>query len=244
MATFTPGGLIKPALSDPASVIDVNRNAERADLYGMGAFVVNDDTFPSNPWEGMKVYKALYQELYVWSTLGGNVPAGQWWLIGTSRKIAYTPVLQNINLGTGGSVRGQYFRVGHNGLPNAVSIHFRVQIALGTGGSVGGTLGFGIPGVPEMWTAGGTDLMRTVGHAICSLSASPGFSGPPGILVCTATTVVGSGGETQQLVSVTPDGDITGSLWAATVPHTWAANSNIWVQGHYWPDQNGVSWGV
>lgn len=243
MTTYTPSNLIKPGLDEPANVLPINDNSARIDLYGLGAYVVQTDTFPLNPWEGMKVYKALYQELYVYSTLGGAV-AGQWWLIGAGRKIAYTPVINGVTLGTGGSVQGQYFRVGHNSLPTAVEIHFRIRLTLGTGGDVTSFPEIGLPGVPEMWTAGGADLMRVVGHALAATSTNPGSAGIPGIMVCTASTAVGSGGETQQICRISPDSTLSGSLWTTTVPFDWAANSTIWIQGHYWADQNGVSWGV
>ena len=244
MVTFTSSGLAKPDYADPASVFPINDNSELIDRHGMGAYVVEDDTFPADPWEGMKVYKGPEQELYVWSTMNGGVPAGEWWLIGAGRKIAYTPVVSGITLGSGGSIQGEYFRVGHNGLPNAVSIHYRMRLQLGTGGDVTATMAVGLPGVPESWAAAGTDLIRVVGHALGALSASPGTATPAGVLVTNTDTVVGSGGETQQMCNIARDTTQSGGLWNASLPHDWAANSNVWIQGHYWPDQNGTSWGV
>lgn len=245
MATLTPSGLIKPGYDDPASVFDINNNSELIDLHGLGALVIDTDVFPTDPWEGMKVYKARYQELYVYSTFDGDVTPGQWWLIGAGRKILYTPVIQNITLGTGGVVKGEYIRVGHNGLPNAISIHFRFYLELGTGGDITGNPVFGLPGVPEMWAAGGVDFMKNVGMATASISgATTGTGFPGGILICNSTTAVGTDGETQQLVNITPDTTTLGGLWSPTAPGDWVAGSKLWAQGHYWPDQNGTSWGV
>lgn len=95
-----------------------------------------------------------------------------------------------------------------------------------------------------MWAAAGTDLMRVVGHALAATSATPGTATPVGVVVPNTVTAIGSGGETQQMCQITPDTTLSGSLWNATIPFDWAANSNMWIQGHYWPDQNGVSWGV
>lgn len=245
MATFTPSGLEKPDYSDNAYIFPINRNSDLIDLHGLGALELAGDVFPANPWEGMKVYKADFHELYVWSTLGGSVPAGQWWLLGAGRKINYTPVLNNVTLGAGGVIEGQYFRVGHNGLPNAVAIYYRVHLALGTGGALTGSLEFGLPGVPELWTAAqGTAFLKQVGHALCALNAAPGSAAIPGIVICSGATAVGVGGETQEMARVTPDSQLAGSLWNATVPHVWANASNMWVQGWYWPDSNGQGWGI
>jgi hypothetical protein len=243
MATLTPSGLIKPEYTDPASVDPINDNSDRIDEYGLGAYVIDGDTFPSDPWEGMKVFKRDYSELYVYSTLDGAVDPGQWWLLGAGRKINYTPVLNNVTLGTDGVVEGQYFRVGHNGLPNAVAIYWRVHIALGTGGDVTDSLEFGLPGVPEMWSMASNMFMMQVGHALSASSSNPASANClPGIVICTTTTAVGSGGETQQVARVTPDSATIGSLWNGSVPHDWAAGYNLWAQGWYWPDQNGESW--
>lgn len=244
MATLTPSGLIKPDYADDASVNPLNDNMELVDDSGLGAKLILGDTFPTDPWEGMKVYKADYSELYIFSTLGGTVTPGQWWLVGAGRKINYTPVINGITLGTGGIREGQYFRVGHNSLPNAVAIYWRAHFQLGTGGDVTSNFEFGLPGVPELWAAAGGDLMKPVGQAVCATSTNPASSACiPGIVVCTANTAVGPDGETQQICRVTPDFQ-GGNLWNASTPFDWAANGSVWAQGWYWPDQNGLSWGV
>lgn len=245
MATLTPSGLIKPDYTDDASVIPINDNSELIDEYGLGAHVISGDTFPADPWEGMKVYKEDFHELYVFSTMNGDVIPGQWWLIGAGRKINYTPVINNITLGTGGVSQGQYFRVAHNGLLNATAIYWRVHIGLGTGGDVTGTIQFGLPGVPEIWAAAGADLMKQVGLASAGQSLTPGSAATnSGIVICANATAVGSGGETQQMVDVTPDANTSGSLWNAALPFDWAANAHLWAQGWYWPNENGLGWGV
>lgn len=245
MATKTASGLIKPDYTDDASVLPINKTMERIDKYGLGAQSITGDTFPTNPWEGMKIYKEDFQELYIFSTLGGNVVPGQWWLLGCGRKIDYVPVVNNVTLGTGGVREGQYFRVGHNSLPSASAIYYRIHIGLGTGGDVTGNIELGLPGVGELWSTGGADLMKPLGHALGAASAAPAGSAIyAGVAIDTGTAAVGPGGETQGILRITPDTEAAGSLWAAALPFDWAANSHIWVQGWYWPDQNGTSWGV
>lgn len=245
MATLTPSGLVKPDYTDDASVFPINDNSKRIDSYGLGAHVISGDIFPTDPWEGMKVYKEDFHELYIFSTMNGNVTPGQWWLLGAGRKINYTPVITGVTLGTGGISEGQYFRVGHNGLLNATAIYWRAHIGLGTGGDITTTIQVGLPGVPEMWAAAGADLMMPVGLASAAQSAAPAASAVnSGIVICGPSTAVGTDGETQQMLQITPDSNVGGSLWNDTIPFDWTASSHIWLQGWYWPNENGLGWGV
>lgn len=125
--------------------------------------------------------------------------------------IDFTPVFNNVTLGTGGSVSGRYQRFGP-------VMHLEANLVLGTGGSITGPVTLNIPDSK-------TALVQAIGSFQAGVVSAYDSSNVAGRQ--TGSVIVSGGSPTTMLFAYSGSG---GGQWNTSVPFTWAVNDSISVK--------------
>lgn len=126
--------------------------------------------------------------------------------------VAYVPVWANVTLGSGVTNQGWWWQIGRE-------VNWVVELILGTGGDVTGTIEMDYP------SNGG-------GAPACDASMATAFVGLFWASLGASTRHVGSGvGDVDGITRIAGSGTATG--WNASDPFNWVASSALRGQGRY-----------